>query len=97
VLDPDDPVTLQRLGDLRRAQPADDTLKNLVGTLNAKLELCERLPFLAFQADREGFGDAAATFRELAAVERRSLTELLVSLRFHLDRTQASAEREPTT
>jgi hypothetical protein len=97
VLDPDDPVTLQRLGDLRRVQPADDTLRNLVITLNAKLELCERLPFLAFQADREGFGDAATSFRELAVAERRSLTGLLASLRYHLDRTQAAADKEPTS
>ena len=86
MLDPDDPVTLRRLSDLGRAQPADETLRNLLGTLNAKLDLCARLPFLAYQADREGFEHAAATFSELAVMERRSLEDLLASLRLHLDR-----------
>jgi hypothetical protein len=87
VLDPDDPVTVQRLSDLGRAQPADETLRNLLGTLNTKLDLCARLPFLAYQADREGFEQAAATFRELAVMERRSLADLLTGLKSHLDRT----------
>ena len=97
MLDPDDPVTVRRLSDLARAQPADETLRNLLGTLNTKLDLCSRLPFLAYQADREGFEQAAATFRELAVMERRSLTDLLTSLRTHLDHTEAgvSSERVP--
>jgi hypothetical protein len=97
VLDPDDPVTLRRLSDLGRVQPTDDTLRNLVGMLNAKLELCSRLPFIAYQADREGFEEAAATFRNLAEAERRSLTDLLASLKSHLDHTdvRVTSERMP--
>jgi rubrerythrin len=97
VLDPDDPVTLRRLSDLRSQQPADETLKNLLGTLNAKLELCARLPFLAYEADREGYAEAAATFRELAVTERQSLADLLTSLKTHLDHTElgVSPERAP--
>jgi hypothetical protein len=85
VLDPDDPVTLRRLSDLRRSQPADATLRNLLGTLNAKLEICARLPVLAYEAEQEGHEQAAATFRELAAEERRALNLLLLSLKDHLD------------
>jgi hypothetical protein len=94
VLDPDDPVTLQRLSDLDRVRPADETLRALLGTLTTKLDLCARLPFLAYQADREGFGDAAATFREMAVHERRSLADLLVTLRSHLDVTEAVTSQE---
>ena len=96
MLDPDDPVTLRRLSDLRRAQPTDETLKALLGTLGTKLELCGRLPFLAYQADQEGFQDAATVFRNLAITERRSLEALLTSLRYHLDRTAERVGSEPT-
>jgi rubrerythrin len=89
VLDPDDPVTLRRLSDLRRSQPTDETLRALLGTLSTKLELCSRLPFLAYQADQEGFGDAAQAFRNLAVAERRTVAELLTSLKSHLDRVDA--------
>lgn len=64
--------------------------------LSTKLDLCARLPFLAYQADREGFEDAAATFREMALDERRSLAELLATLRFHLDESQELASKEAT-
>jgi hypothetical protein len=94
VLDPDDPATLQRLSDLERLRPGDETLRGLLGMLNTKLDLCTRLPFLAYQADREGFEDAAATFREMALDERRSLTGLLVTLKSHLDVTQDPAGQE---
>jgi rubrerythrin len=87
VIDPDDQVTLRRLSDLRRAQPTDETLKALLGAVSTKLELCGRLPFLAYQADQEGFQDAATAFRNLAVAERRSLEELLGSLKYHLDHT----------
>jgi hypothetical protein len=94
VLDPDDPVTLQRLSDLDRVQPADETLRALLGMLNTKLDLCARLPFLAYQADREGFEDAAASFRAMAVEERRSLADLLVALKSHLDLTQQPLSQE---
>jgi rubrerythrin len=97
VLDQDDPVTLRRLSDLRRAQPTDETLKALLATLSTKLELCGRLPFLAYQADQEGFHDVATAFQNLAVAERRALDELLTSLRFHIDHTAGAptAERTP--
>ena len=94
MLDPDDPVTFQRLSDLDRARPADETLRALLGTLTTKIDLCTRLPFLAYQADREGFEDAAASFREMALQERRSLADLLVTLKGHLDLTQEPVSPE---
>ena len=96
MLDPDDPATLQRLSDLDRLRPGSETLRALLGTLNTKLDLCARLPFLAYQAEREGFGDAAATFRELALDERRSLACLLAALKSHLDVTPELASKERT-
>ena len=96
MLDPDDPASLQRLSDLDRLRPGGETLRALLGTLNTKLDLCAQLPFLAYQAEREGFGDAAATFRDLAEDERRSLACLLATLRSHLDATQELASKERT-
>jgi hypothetical protein len=86
VLDPDDPVTLRRLSDLRDSNPADVTLRNLLTTLTSKLDLCARLPVLAYEADREGHVQAAAAFRALADTEQRLLDDLLAGLRRHLER-----------
>lgn len=94
MLDPDDPVTLQRLSDLRRSQPADATLANLLATLSGKLELCARLPVLAYEADREGHVGTAAAFRALADSERRSLEALLDSLRRHLEIARSGVPTE---
>lgn len=96
MLDPDDPAALQRLSDLDRLRPGSETLRALLGTLSTKLDLCAQLPFLAYQAEREGFGDTAATFRELARDERRSVTGLLSTLRSHLDVAQEMANKERT-
>jgi hypothetical protein len=96
VLDPDDPAALQRLSDLERLRPGSETLRALLETLNTKLDLCARLPFLAYQAEREGFGDAAAALRDVAEDERRSLACLLATLRSHLDVTQELASKERT-
>ena len=63
----------RRLTDLRRAQPADATLKNLLGVLNAKLELCASLPVYEWEAASEGFHECARAFRDLADAERRVL------------------------
>jgi hypothetical protein len=92
VLDPDDPVTLQRLSDLERVRPTNETLRGLLETLNTKLDLCARLPFLAYQADREGFENAAETFREMALDERRAIAGLLVSLKTQLDVQEIGSE-----
>ena len=78
-------------------RPGNETLRALLGTLSTKLDLCTRLPFLAYQADREGFGDAAAMFREMAVHERRSLAGLLVTLKSHLDVTEAVTSQERTS
>jgi len=96
VLNPDDPVTVQRLSDLERVRPADETLRALLGTLTTKIDLCTRLPYFAYQADREGFEDAAAAFRDLALDERRSLSGLLTALKSHLDVTHEPLSKEPT-
>jgi hypothetical protein len=96
VLDPDDPATLHRLSDLERLKAGSETLRALLETVNTKLDLCARLPFLAYQAEREGFEDAAATFREMALDERRSVARLLATLRSHLDVTQELASKERT-
>jgi len=85
VLQPDDSAASRRLSDLRRAQPADTTLQNLLGLLNAKLDLCSRLPVFEYEAGSEGHDACAAAFRDLAAVERHSFNELLVCLRAHLN------------
>ena len=74
----------RRLADLRRSQPADATLRNLLGVLSAKLELCASLPVYEWEADSEGHGDCAMAFRDLAEAERRSCNEVIDQLREHL-------------
>jgi hypothetical protein len=74
----------KRLTDLRRAQPADATLKNLLGVLSAKLELCASLPVYEWEAVSEGYDACARAFRELAEAERRSCSEVIDRLREHL-------------
>lgn len=74
----------RRLTDLRRAQPADATLKNLLGVLSAKLELCASLPVYEWEAGSEGYEECAAAFRDLAEAERRSTSDVIDRLREHL-------------
>jgi hypothetical protein len=74
----------KRLSDLRRGQPADATLKNLLGVLSAKLELCASLPVYEWEAVSEGYEACARAFRELAEAERRSCSEVIDRLREHL-------------
>jgi hypothetical protein len=81
------------ISELRGAQPADATLQNLLGVLNAKLELCSRLPIYEYEAGNEGHEECAAAFRALAEVERRSFDELLDVLRRHLDAGAKAAEQ----
>jgi hypothetical protein len=85
------------ISDLRGAQPADATLQNLLGVLNAKLELCSRLPIYEYEASNEGHEECAAAFRALAEVERRSFNELLIALRRHLDTAAQADEGERPT
>ena len=79
MLQPDESAAARRLNDLRRAQPADASLQNLLGILTAKLELCARLPIFEYEAASEGHESCATAFRELADQERRSFDELLVA------------------
>ena len=74
----------RRLTDLRRGQPADATLKNLLGVLSAKLELCASLPVYEWEAGSEGYDACARAFRDLAEAERRSCSEVIDRLREHL-------------
>jgi hypothetical protein len=87
-----------RLSDLARVHPADRTLQNLLGTLNAKLEMCSRLPVYEYEAASEGHDASAIAFHELAELERRTFNNLLTCLRVHLDEveramSQAGAQR----
>lgn len=75
----------RRLTDLRRAQPADATLRNLLGVLSAKLDLCASLPVFEWEAGNEGHEDCAAAFRSLAEAERQSCNDVLNRLREHLE------------
>jgi hypothetical protein len=75
----------RRIADLRRAQPADATLKNLLEVLSAKLALCASLPVYEWEAGAEGYEKCAATFRFLAEEERRSANDVIDRLREHLE------------
>jgi hypothetical protein len=83
---------LRRLADLRRAQPADVTLRNLLGVASAKLDLCASLPVLEWEARNEGNDSCATAFHALAEVERRSCSGVLDELRNHLERWHADGE-----
>jgi hypothetical protein len=75
------------LTQLRRSQPGDSTLQNLLLVMSAKLELCGRLPIYEYEAGVEGHRACAAAFHELADIERKSFDALVVCLRGHLERT----------
>jgi len=79
----------RRLGNLRRAQPTDATLRNLLGVLSAKLELCGSLPVFEWEAATEGYPECASAFRELAEAERRSCSDVLEQLQAHLEQRAA--------
>jgi hypothetical protein len=70
----------RRLTDLRRAQPADATMQNL---------LCGQLVIYEYEAGSEGHEASAAAFRELAEVERASYDALLKCLTDLLAETPA--------
>ena len=90
MLHPDETSSAaRRLSDLRKAQPGDPTLQNLLGVLSAKLELCARLPIYEYEAGTQGHAASVAAFRRLAEVERDSFNDILVCLRQHLDVTTA--------
>jgi hypothetical protein len=82
----------QRLADLREAQPADASLRNLLGVLTAKLDLCSRLPVFEWEATSAGDAQCASAFRRLAESERRSCAEVLDCLQDHLERRASVPE-----
>ena len=71
--------------DMEDASTTDATLRNLLGVLSAKLELCASLPVYEWEAGTEGHEHCAAAFRNLAEAERRSCNEVLDQLREHLE------------
>jgi hypothetical protein len=77
---------------MSRANPAELSLKNLLGIVDAKLDLCGRLPIFEYEARSAGLAACATAFRELAVTERQSVDGLLVCLRKHLD--QNVSERD---
>ena len=89
-------ATTRRLSDLQRAQPADATLRNLLGVLSAKLELCSRLPVFEWEADNEGYAGCAAAFHTLADAERRSCADVIETLRSLLEQRAAVAGTDAT-
>jgi hypothetical protein len=87
VLHPDESRAARRLSDLRKAQPGDPTLQNLLGVLSAKVDLCARLPIFEYEASSQGHEACVRMFRRLAETERRSFEEILACLREHIDET----------
>jgi len=82
----------RRLSDLRKGQPADATLRNLLGVLSAKLELCASLPVYEWEAGSEGHATSAIAFRNLAEAERQSCNDVMDELRRHLNSRVASED-----
>ena len=89
----EEPIDAPLLTRLRRSQPGDATLQNLLQVMSGKLELCGRLPIFEYEASIEGHRASAAAFHELAEIERKSFDALVVCLRGHLD---ASGTRRRT-
>jgi hypothetical protein len=89
----DENDTVRRLADLRRAQPTDATLRNLLAVLTEKLDLCARLPVFEWEAESEGHAGCASAFRSLADAELRTCAEVLDCLREQLNSRGALAER----
>ncbi len=94
---PQQTSTSVRLDELRRANPYDATLQNLLAVATAKLDLSARLPVYEYEADSEGFSDTASFLSALASAERESLQEILGSLRQHLDRTTGCTSSEASS
>lgn len=94
----EEPIDAPLLTELRRSQPGDSTLQNLLQVMSGKLELCGRLPIYEYEAGLEGHRACAAAFHELAEIERKSFDLLVVCLRGHLEGTRprrpASASRQ---
>ena len=89
----EEPMDAPLLTELRRSQPGDATLQNLLHVMSGKLELCGRLPIFEYEAGVEGHRSCATAFHELAEIERRSFDALVSCLRAHLEVT---GSRRPT-
>jgi hypothetical protein len=88
---------IRSLSELRRSgRYADPTLLNLVGLLQSKLELRARLPVLAHEADTEGHEGSARLFRSISVIEDQHITDLLETLRDHVDRYSGGAALKET-
>jgi hypothetical protein len=82
----EEPINAPLLTELRRSQPGDATLQNLLHVMSGKLELCGRLPIFEYEAGVEGHRACATAFHELAEIERKSFEALVACLRGHLER-----------
>jgi hypothetical protein len=80
-----------RLSELRRASPADATLRNLISALHFKLEFSDRIPLYEYEAAFEGHDACAAAFRELAQAERQAFVSLLACLTRQLEERPQTA------
>ncbi len=76
---------IRRLSELKAAQPADATLRNLIEVLQMKLELSARLPLLVLEAEQDGDDAGAQVFQTLVTQETGQIAALLDGLRAHLD------------
>ena len=92
VLRPDDASAVRRLSELRAALPGDHTLQNLLVILNAKLDLCAKLPVYEYEAATQGHAYCVAAFRRLIESERESFDDIVQTLRVHLDHSTAAKE-----
>ena len=91
-MSPDPSHLDMRLSDLRRGQPADSTMRNLLVLLTDKLELCARLPVYEYEAAGEGYPNCAEAFSALAERERQSFDELLTCLRGQMEAGRQGGE-----
>jgi hypothetical protein len=80
-----DDSVIRRLTEIKAAQPADATLRNLIEVLQMKLELSARLPLLVLEAEHDGDHAGARVFQTLVTEEKSQIAALLDGLRHHLD------------
>jgi hypothetical protein len=96
-LDHEKPPGIRRIEDIQAAFPRESTLQNLLQLSNEKLETCGRLAIYAYEANREGFAEAADLFARLSANGRTEVEQLLTTLQRHLEATAAKHRPDETT
>jgi len=84
------------IGELRRRQPADETMRNLLELTREKLDLCARLPVFELEAANEGHATTARLFNELADVERASFDALKARLLAEIDESSRHIGEDPS-